>query len=45
MVTDWTYDDLGRPLTMTFPASPAENVTYAYDDATPGHYGIGRLAA
>jgi len=44
VVTEWSYDDLGRTLTMTFPASPAENVTYSYDDATPGHYGIGRLA-
>ena len=44
VVTDWTYDLLGRPTAMRFPAAPAEDVTYAYDDATPGHYGIGRLA-
>ena len=45
VVTGWTYDDLGRVTAMNFPASPAENVAYAYDATTPGHYGIGRMAS
>ena len=44
-VTDHTYDALNRALTATRPASPAEDVAYSYDDATPGRHGIGRLTA
>lgn len=41
-VTNHTYDALDRVLTTTFPADPAENVTYTYD--RPGHgFGVGRL--
>ncbi len=43
VVTDYAYDALNRPTAKTFPASPAEDVAYTYDDATPGVYGIGRL--
>ncbi len=43
MVTDYAYDALNRPTAKTFPASPAEDVAYTYDAATPGVHGIGRL--
>ena len=45
VVADLSYDDLDRPVAKTFPASPAEDVTYTYDDPTAGAHGIGRLAA
>ena len=43
VVTAFTYDALNRPLTRSYPASPAEDVTYSYDDAAAGNRGIGRL--
>ncbi len=43
VVTAFTYDALDRPLTRSYPAAPAEDVTYSYDDATLGNRGIGRL--
>jgi RHS repeat-associated protein len=41
-----TYDAANRPLSTTWmlAAAPTETVTYAYDDATAGSYGKGRLA-
>ena len=44
-VTEWTYDALGRVTAMRYPANPAEDVAYTYDDPAPGRYGIGRLAS
>jgi RHS repeat-associated protein len=44
VVTDYAYDALGRLAAKSFPASPAENVTYTYDDPTPGRFAIGRLS-
>ena len=43
VVTDYTYDALNRPTAQTYPAAPAENVAWTYDDPTAGIYGIGRL--
>jgi len=45
VVTNYGYDALSRITTKTFPAASVENVTYAYDDSTPGRHGIGRLAS
>ena len=43
-VTNFTYDALNRVLTTTYPAAPAENVTYVYDE--PGHgFGVERLTS
>jgi RHS repeat-associated protein len=45
-VTERTYDALGRVLKATTTlGSSAETVTYAYDDATPGVYGRGRISS
>jgi YD repeat-containing protein len=43
VVTQYSYDALNRITSKTFPAASAENVGYSYDDATSGHFGIGRL--
>jgi YD repeat-containing protein len=43
VVSQYTYDALGRVLTRSFPAMPAQNVTYAYDDIALGNKGVGRL--
>ena len=43
-VTEWDYDALGRVTATRYPANPAEDVAYTYDDPAPGRYGIGRLA-
>lgn len=40
----YIYDALNRPLTVTYAANPSENVSFTYDDATPGRYGLGRVA-
>ncbi len=40
---EFTYDDAGRQLTMTFASAPAENVTLSYDDISGGNVGLGRL--
>jgi YD repeat-containing protein len=44
VATDRTFDALDRPLTTTYPADPAENVTFTYDQAAHG-FGIGRLTS
>ncbi len=38
-----TYDDAGRPLTITFPATPSYNTAFTWDNTTNGNEGIGRL--
>ena len=43
VVAEYSYDALNRPTAQTFPAAPAENVTWTYDDPAPGANGIGRL--
>jgi RHS repeat-associated protein len=44
-VTTRTYDALGRVLSSSSTRSSAtETVSWTYDDATPGNFGIGRLA-
>lgn len=45
--TATTYDVLNRPLvaTSTRTGKTTETVTNTYDDATTGHFGIGRLAS
>jgi RHS repeat-associated protein len=46
IVTQRTYDALDRPLTTTYPASPAENVSFTYDQTGGGFsFGIGRLTS
>ena len=42
--TTFTYDALNRMTARQYTATPAENNTYTYDDATPGRFGIGRLS-
>jgi RHS repeat-associated protein len=45
-VTTITYDALDRPLALAATrSSSTDNVIWTYDDATSGHYGIGRLAS
>jgi RHS repeat-associated protein len=44
-VTTMTYDNAGRLLSETYPASPAENVTYTYDSVASGNKGVGRLTS
>ena len=41
VVAQWTYDAIDRPLTRSYPAALAQNVTYRYDEPTVT-YGIGR---
>ena len=43
VVTLLAYDAAGRLVQEAYPANPAENVTYSYDDTTNGNKGIGRL--
>src|SRR5690606_3502808 len=43
VVTEYQYDALDRVTSVTYPAAPAENITYTYDDTTNGNFGIGRL--
>jgi RHS repeat-associated protein len=43
IVTNLTYDAAGRLVSETYPADPAQNVTYVYDDTTNGNKGVGRL--
>ncbi len=45
--TTRTFDALNRPLTSSSSRSgeSTESTTWTYDDATSGHYGIGRLAS
>jgi YD repeat-containing protein len=37
VVVNRTYDTGGRLLSETYPASPAENVTYTYDSVAGGN--------
>lgn len=43
VVVEFSYDALNRLIAVTYPANPALNVSYTYDDTTGGNYGIGRL--
>jgi YD repeat-containing protein len=43
VVIEFGYDAGNRLTAKSFPTSPSENVTYEYDEPTPGRYGIGRL--
>ncbi|MGH6941069.1 DUF6531 domain-containing protein, partial [Hypericibacter sp.] len=43
VIAEYSYDEANRPTGIHYPASSGDDVTYAYDDATGGHYGIGRL--
>ncbi|MEO0443267.1 MAG: RHS repeat-associated core domain-containing protein [Pseudomonadota bacterium] len=43
VATHYRYDALNRLSAVTFPASPAENITYTYDQTDSAGYGIGRL--
>ena len=46
IVTNQTFDALDRPKTTTYPAHPAENVAYTYDQTGTGFaFGIGRLTS
>jgi YD repeat-containing protein len=42
VVTQYTYDALNRLTAVTYPGSPSESITYAYDQPSAG-YGVGRL--
>jgi LacI family repressor for deo operon, udp, cdd, tsx, nupC, and nupG len=44
VVTDFTDDAVNRPLTRSYPASPAENVSYAYDATTLDNQGAAAVA-
>ena len=44
VVVQMSYDALDRLTAKTYPADPAENVTYRYDEAAAG-FGIGRLTS
>ncbi|MCG8560408.1 MAG: hypothetical protein MI824_11460, partial [Hyphomicrobiales bacterium] len=44
-VTDYSYDALDRLTAIGYPATPAEDVTYGYDDTTGGNEGVGRLTS
>ena len=46
IVTNQTFDALDRPLKTTYPADPAENVAYTYDQTgTDFSFGVGRLTS
>lgn len=40
VVSDYVYDDADRLLSVTYPDSPVDNITYEYDQ---GDFGIGEL--
>jgi len=44
VTANYTYDALDRQLTVSYPGSSAENITYNYDQAGHG-FGIGRLTS
>jgi RHS repeat-associated protein len=43
VVAEYAYDDAGRLTSVSYPASPSENVAYSYDDTIGGNLGLGRL--
>jgi RHS repeat-associated protein len=43
VITNLTYDNAGRLLTKTFPASTGENITLTWDATASGNKGIGQL--
>jgi YD repeat-containing protein len=45
VATVYGYDALNRLTSVTYPASPDQSLSYAYDDPTPERFGIGRLAS
>ena len=46
IVTNHTFDALDRVLTTSYPADPAEDVTYTYDQTGSGFaFGVGRLTS
>jgi YD repeat-containing protein len=42
-VVQYSYDALNRVTAATFAGAPTFNITYSYDSAAAGNYGIGRL--
>ena len=46
ITTNYSYDALDRVLTVSYPADPAENVAYTYDQTGTGFaFGVGRLTS
>ncbi|WLQ11864.1 hypothetical protein O5O45_19225 [Hahella aquimaris] len=43
VVTEYSYDALNRVTQIRYPANPAENISYSYDDTANGNKGVGRL--
>jgi RHS repeat-associated protein len=43
--TDYTNDNTGRPLTKTFPAYTAQNISFGYDSTASGNLGVGFLTS
>jgi len=44
VVSNYSYDALNRLVSIAYPASPAEDVTFNYDDTVTTYYRKGRLA-
>ncbi|MBX8489646.1 RHS repeat protein [Pseudomonas cichorii] len=42
VVTDYGYDALNRLISKNYPATPALNIKFLYDQTANGNYGIGR---
>ena len=40
----YRYDPLNRLTHVIAPSNPEQNITYIYDDRSPGNFGVGRLA-
>ena len=45
IAVNYTYDALNRLTRVSYPSSPADDVTYNYDNTTNGNYGVGRLTS
>jgi|GEM_PF-1071174 len=45
VVVNYSYDALNRLTSVSYPASPADNITYTYDSTANGSYGVGRLSS
>ena len=45
VVTNYAYDDAGRMLSRSYPATPAFNVAYGWDSIASGNKGKGRLTS